>query len=158
MVTPVICLLAGGPGYCVLPSRSETAGAPSLRLRSGQALALFARAGIMLPVSWICYAQRPASDLWRSSPALYHLLLLPAIAFSAHRTQPRYLPYDSGTDSRALSLCRRRVCRDAGTHSSAFDGTRGWDSLDRDAGGEAAHDPRVFKQYHICSASKVQRS
>src|ERR1700674_3650673 len=72
-------------------------------------------------------------------PALYYLLVLPAIAFSAHRAQPQYLLRDSGTDARALSLRSRRVCGDAGTHPPAFDGTRSWDFLDRDASGEAAH-------------------
>jgi hypothetical protein len=72
--------------------------------------------------------------------------VLPAIAFSARRAQPRYLPYDSGTDARGLSLRSRRVCRDAGTHSPAFDGARSWNSLDRDASREAAHGPRFVTQ------------
>jgi len=39
-------------------------------------------------------AQRPASH----SPALYHLFVLPAIAFSAHGAQLRLLPVNTGTD------------------------------------------------------------
>ncbi len=58
-----------------------------------------------------CHAQRTASHLWRSSPALYHLLLLPAITFSEHRAQSRPLPLDSGTDARALSVRGCGVCR-----------------------------------------------
>jgi hypothetical protein len=38
----------------VFASRFETEGAPSLRLRSGQALAFSARAGTMLPIPWDC--------------------------------------------------------------------------------------------------------
>src|ERR1700733_7540989 len=119
-------------------------------------LAFLARARTMLLVPWICYAQRPASELRRPSPALYHLLLLPAIAFSRHRAQPRYLPCDSGTDSRALSVRSRRVCRDAGTHSPAFDGTRSRVSLDRDASGEAAHGPRFVTQTQAEESAPTQ--
>jgi hypothetical protein len=57
-----------------------------------------------------------------------------------------HLPRDSGIDSRELSLRRRRLCCDAGTHSPAFDRTRSWDSLDGDASGEAGHGPRFVTQ------------
>jgi hypothetical protein len=128
----------GWPGFSCFAFPFRNRGCP--------ALAFFARTGTMLLVPWVCYAQRFASHLRRSSPALYHYLVLPAIAFSAQRAQPPYLPHDSGTDSRALSLCSRRVCRDAGTHSPASDRTRSWDSLDRDASREAAHGSRVVAQ------------
>jgi hypothetical protein len=54
------------------------------RNRGCPALAFVATAGTIPPVP-VCYAQRAASDLRRSSPALYHYLVLPAIAFSTHR-------------------------------------------------------------------------
>ncbi len=38
-----------------------------------------------------CYSQRPAPHLRRSTFALYHLLLLPALTFSQHRARPRLL-------------------------------------------------------------------
>ena len=119
-------------------SRSGTVGAPSLRSLQGRVRCCLYHG--------VCYAQRSASHLRRSSPALYHYLVLPAITFSAHHAQPRYLPHDSGTDARALPLRSRRLCRDARTHSPAFDGTRSWDSLDRDASVEAAHGPRFATQ------------
>src|ERR1700693_1783914 len=72
----------------------------------------------------VCYALRIASYLRRSSPALYHLLVLSAIAFSARGAQPRPLPLDPGTDAPALSVRGRGICRHAGAHPSAFDGTR----------------------------------
>jgi len=58
----------------------------------------------MLRVPRVCHAQRPASDLRPSSPALYHYLVLPAIARAAHRAQPQNLPFDSGTDALAAQL------------------------------------------------------
>src|SRR5271168_5309968 len=56
------------------PSRSETQGAPSLRFLQGRAA--------MLSVLLVRHAQRSAPYLRRSSPALYHLLVLSAIALS----------------------------------------------------------------------------
>jgi REP element-mobilizing transposase RayT len=44
---------------------------------------------------FVYHAARPASQLRRPSPALYHLLLLSAIAFAGQRPQPRPLPLDS---------------------------------------------------------------
>ncbi len=48
---------------------------------------------------FVC-AQRLASHLRRASPALYHLLVLSEIAFSAHRAQPRLLPFLEQTRER----------------------------------------------------------
>ena len=110
------------------------------------ALALFARAGTMLTVPWglscpaVCIVPT-ALITCTLSP-----LVLSTIAFSAHCAQPRHLSLDSGTDARALSFRSRRLCRDAGTHSPTFDGTRSRDSLDRDASAEAAHGPRFVTQ------------
>src|ERR1700722_3736364 len=42
----------------------------------------------------VCHAARLASEIWRSSPALYHVLVLPPIALSAYRAQPRPLLRD----------------------------------------------------------------
>jgi hypothetical protein len=51
----------------------------------------------------IGHAKRIASDLRRPSLALYHLLVLSAIAFSVHRAAAT-LPLNSRTDSPALSV------------------------------------------------------
>jgi REP-associated tyrosine transposase len=64
---PLMILLAGGPAFHVFPSRSGTLGAPSLRSLQGRVrCCLYHGVG---------YAQRPASHLRRSSPALYHYLI-----------------------------------------------------------------------------------
>jgi hypothetical protein len=120
---------AGGPPFLprLFLSRSETLGAPSLRFLQGRVRCCRYHV--------VCHAQRIASHLWRASPALYHLLVLPAIAFSQYRSRARLFPYDSGADTAAIPLRGRRVCCDAGAHSSAVDGARGRNSLDRDAGG-----------------------
>ncbi len=128
----------GWPGFPCFPSRSGTVGAPLLRSLQGRVRCCLYHG--------VCHAQRPASDSRRSSPALYHYLVLPAIAFSAHRPKPRHLAYDSGTDSPALSLRSCRVCCDAGTHPSAHHRTGGGDSVDRDAGFEAADGPSFIAQ------------
>jgi hypothetical protein len=135
-------LKAGGPPFLprLFLSRSETLGAPSLRFLQGRVRCCRYHV--------VCHAQRIASHLWRASPALYHLLVLPAIAFSQYRSRARLFPYDSGADTAAIPLRGRRVCCDAGAHSSAVDGARGRNSLDRDAGAEAAHGPRTVTQAH----------
>src|ERR1700676_2163888 len=116
-------------------------------LRSGQALAFCARAGGYDAAGTMgSSCQRTASHLWRLSPALYHLLLLPPIAFSTHRAESRPLPFDSGTDAPALLVCGCRISRHAGTHPPSFDGTRGRNSLDCDASAEAAHGPLFIAQ------------
>src|ERR1700733_4817098 len=86
----------------------------------------------------VCYAQRTAPYIRRSSSALYHLLVLPAIAFPRFRSLSRPLPLDSGTDAPALPFRGGGVCRDAGAHSPALHGTGDRNSLDCDAGAEAA--------------------
>ena len=58
---------AGGPPFRVLPSRSGTVGAPSLRSLQGRVRCCLYQG--------LVHAQRPASDLRRSSPALYHYLV-----------------------------------------------------------------------------------
>jgi hypothetical protein len=104
-------------------------------------LALFARAGTMPPILWVGYAQRPASHLWCSSPALYHLFLLPEIAFSRFRASPQPLARRPGTDSATLPFGDRRIRRDAETHPPARDGTRSGNAVDGDADAEAAYGP-----------------
>jgi hypothetical protein len=97
--------LGGWPGLPCFTFPFRTVGAPLLRSLQGRERCC------LYPEVWD--AQRPASQLGRSSPALYHFLVLPAIASSGPGTQPRYLPDDSGTDSPALSLRRRGLCGDA---------------------------------------------
>lgn len=128
----------GWPGFPDSSSPFRNCGCP--------VLAFFARAGTMLPVLWVSYAQWTASYLRCPSPALYHLLVLPALAFSSHRLQPRPPALDSGTDSAALPLRGCRLCGHARAHSSTLDGAGGRNSLDRDAGVEATHGPRTVTQ------------
>ena len=135
-------------GSALNEGTAGTVGAPSLRSLQGRVRCCLYHG--------VCHAQRLASDLRLSSPALYHYLVLPAIAVSAHRAQPGYLPYDSGTDSRALSLRSRRLCRDAGTHSPAFDGAGSWKPLDRDASIEAAHGGRFVTQAQAQGSASTQ--
>src|SRR5580658_8229833 len=68
--------------------------------------------------------------------------MLPAIAFSAHRAQPRLLPFDSGTGSLALPVRGGGICRHAGTHPLARHRTCFWNPVYGNAGLEAAHGPR----------------
>ena len=91
---------------------------------------------------FVGHAQRLASHLRRPSPALYYLLVPWAIAFSARPAQLRPLPGDSGTGTPTLSLRGRGLRCHARTHPPAVDGTGSRNSLDRDAGVEAAHRPR----------------
>ncbi len=72
----------GGPGAGSLGqlSAARVGGWPGLQRRFSfpfrncgcPALAIFTRAGTMQLVAWACHAQRPASYVRRSSPALYH--------------------------------------------------------------------------------------
>jgi len=78
-------VVAGGPGFRASPSRSGTVDAPSLRSLQEPALSLPKGRVRCCRYYLICYAQRDASHLRCSSPALYHYLVLPAIAFSAQR-------------------------------------------------------------------------
>jgi hypothetical protein len=124
----------GWPGFPCFPFLFRDSGCP--------VLAFFARAGTMLLVPWglLC----PAACIGLTA-LITCTLSLPRATGDCLFCAPRAaaMPsYDSGTGSRALSVCSRRVCRDAGTHSPAFDGTGSWGALDGDAGGEAAHGPR----------------
>ena len=84
-------LKAGGrvarPSYVLFSFPFRNCGCP--------ALAIFARAGTMLLVAWACHAQRPASYVRRSSPALYHCLVLSAIAFAELRAGAGPVSFDS---------------------------------------------------------------
>ena len=75
---------------------------PSAPLRAS--LAFFARAGSNNACTMGCHAERTASHLRGASPALYYLLVLSAISFSAGKTQPRLLSCDSRRDSAALPV------------------------------------------------------
>jgi hypothetical protein len=86
-----------------------------------------------------CYACGLASYVRRAPSALYHLLMLPPIGFSAYRAQPRSRALDSGAGTPALSLCGRRIRRYARTHSPTYHGARGWHSVYRNAGAQTAH-------------------
>jgi hypothetical protein len=119
-------------------SRSGTVGAPvpSTPLRAGSCA--FCKGGRRCcRYYFICHAARPASHLRCPSPALYHLFVLPPIAFLAHRTLPRPLALDSGTDSAALSFRGCGIRCHAGTHSLAHH---------RTGGGNAVHRPRDRNQ------------
>ena len=120
---------------------------PSLRTLQGRAA--------MQLVPW-GYAPRTASHLWRSSPALYHLLLLPALASFEFRAQSRPLPLDSGTDPRALPLRGRRICRHAGAYSPSPERTGSWHCLDGDASVEAALGARVVAEKQAQKSAPAQ--
>ncbi len=123
----------GAPGRSVptLLSRYGTAGArPCIFCKGGRRCCLY---------HFVGHAQRLASHLRRPSPALYYLLVPWAIAFSARPAQLRPLPGDSGTGPPTLSLRGRGLRCHARTHPLTVDGTRSRNSLDRDAGVEAAH-------------------
>jgi hypothetical protein len=124
--------MAGVRSFRLLLSfRSETLGAPSLRFLQGRVRCC----------RLLGHAQRPAPHLRRASPALHHLLMLPALAFSRYRWQPRLLPLNLRTDLPALSVRGCRACGNAQAHSSTFDGTGDRKSVDGDAGVEGAHGP-----------------
>ncbi len=110
------------------------------------ALAFFARAGTMLPIACACHAYRSAPHLRRSSPALYHLFLLSALAILQLRSQPRLLPHDTRRDSPALPLCSRRICSDAGTYPLLITEPEVGNAVHSDASVEAAHGWRSAAQ------------
>ena len=114
-----------------------TVGAPSLRFLQGRA--------------WCCLyhefcALRLASHLRRSSPALYHLLLLSATAISAQWAQPRSVPLNPRTDAPTLSVRGGWICRHAGAYSPFAHGTGGRHSFDSHASAEAAHRVTLYYQ------------
>ncbi len=118
------------------------------------------RACVVCKGGWRCcryyvlrHATRLASDLRRSSPALYYLLVLSAIAVSEHRVQPGPLHLDSGTDTRTLSLSGRGICRHAGIHPPAHHRTRDWNSVDGDASVKTALGPRLVAEEKAGGAS-----
>jgi hypothetical protein len=86
----------------------------------GRLLPQFARAGSSAACIILCHAARPASQLRRSSPALYHLLVLSATAVSAHCTQPRPLPLDSGTDRERYRFVRKRKLGELGPSAASL--------------------------------------
>ncbi len=104
--------MAGGPPFEIVPSHTGTwVPRPCVFCKGGTRCCLY---------HFVCHAQRTASHLRRRSPALYHLFLLSAIAFSAYCPKPRPIPLHSGTDSRSLPLRGRRMRRHARTHSLAL--------------------------------------
>jgi hypothetical protein len=114
----------------------------------------------ILPVRCGLSWRGSASHLRRPSTALYHLLLLSPITFSAHHAQPRPLSHDSGTDPPALPLRCRGIRRHARTHPSAHHRTRDRKSIHRDASLETTHRPRPAaeeKRIRPTSALSVRR-
>ena len=93
----------------------------------------------MLPIVWACHAGRPASHLWRSSPALYHQLVLSAPAPARFRSRPRPFSFHSRPDATKVPLRGGRLRGHARTHSSTHHGTGGRESFHRHASAEAAH-------------------
>jgi len=73
---------AGGPAFRVLASRSGTVGAPSLRSLQGRVRCC--------RYHRICYAQRTASHLRRSSPALYHAAPLKGLPYLSRFSKGGY--------------------------------------------------------------------
>src|SRR6202140_4453932 len=133
-----IGLWAGGPPCCFFfPVPEPWVPRPCAFCKGGWGCCLY---------HFVCHAARPASHLRRPSPALYHLLVLPPIAFLAHRTLPRPIALDSGTDSAALSFRGRGIRRHAGTHSPAHHRTRGGNAVHGDASAETTHGPRAFAE------------
>src|SRR6267142_3245431 len=83
-------------------------------------LALFARAGGDAAYTMLFHhAERTASHLRRSSPALHHRFVLSAIASAEFCSGPRLLRFDPGANPSAVPFRSRGICRDAGTHSPA---------------------------------------
>src|SRR6266568_1981431 len=103
--------MAGGPCFCLfLPVPERRVPRPCVVCKGGMRCCLY---------YVLCHAARPASHLRRPSPALYHLFVLPPIASSAHRAQPRPFSLESGADSRPLWLRGRGICCHARTHPPA---------------------------------------
>src|SRR5579864_9023157 len=101
------------------------------------------------------HAERTASHLRRASPALYHLLLLSAIAPSPRRPQPRPLPPHSRTDPPKLQVRGRGIRRHARAHPLAYHRTRGGNSLHGHAGVEAAYRPRFTAEEKTARPTSV---
>jgi len=92
------------------------------------------------------HAQRPASNLRCASPALYHLFVLPAIAFAEFGTSPRTLPCPPRTDASAIPFRHCRVRCHARAYSPSAHRTRGGQSIDGDASFETACRARTVAQ------------
>src|SRR5271165_3877107 len=108
--------MAGGPPFHGLDFSSDngTMGAPPLRLRSGQALAFFARVGGDTADILRWYDGRAASLLRRSGPALYYLVVLPAATAAALRPEPGLPAGHSRTSAPQVQICGGGVRRNAG--------------------------------------------
>jgi hypothetical protein len=123
---------------CFFLSRSGTVGAP--------VLALFARAGGDAAGTILFVMPRGLHRTYGAHHLHYHLFVLPPIAFLAHRTAPRSLALDSGTDSAALSFRGCGIRCHAGTHSLAHHRTGGGNAVHSNASVKTAHRPRPFAE------------
>ena len=84
------------------------------------------------------YVASPSALLRGSSPALYHVFLFSSQTAAARREAAGYVPENSGPGPPALPLRGRRLCGDAGTYSSLTRRTGSGDTINGDAGIEAA--------------------